>query len=78
MAADRPLTEGTAAGHSPLSPPSSLCHDGRRAAIDALYRAPETDVAPALIEAATIAVRDRRTGAGDGAAAGDDLTREQT
>ena len=53
MAADRPLTED---GGGPFSAFAAelIRHDGRRAAIDALYRAPETDVAPALIEAATL------------------------
>ncbi len=35
-------------------------HDGRRAAIDALYRAPETEVVPALVAAAELPRRDRR------------------
>ena len=43
-----------AAGRFPPSPPNCVRHDGRRAAIDALYRAPETEVVPALVAAAEL------------------------
>ena len=73
MSADRALVEN-GGGVGPFSAFAAelVRHDGRRVAIDALYRAPETEVVPALVAAADAAACDRRAGAGNGAAAGDE------
>ena len=53
MTADRPLgKDGGGAGPFSAFAAELVRHDGRRAEIDALYRAPETEVVPALIAAA--------------------------
>jgi RHH-type proline utilization regulon transcriptional repressor/proline dehydrogenase/delta 1-pyrroline-5-carboxylate dehydrogenase len=55
MPADRPLVEsGGGAGPFSAFVAELVRHDGRRAAIDALYRAPETEVVPALVAAAEL------------------------
>jgi RHH-type proline utilization regulon transcriptional repressor/proline dehydrogenase/delta 1-pyrroline-5-carboxylate dehydrogenase len=55
MSADRPLGKhGGGAGPFSAFAAELVRHDGRRAAIDALYRAPETEVVPALIAAAEL------------------------
>ena len=55
MSADRPLVEnGGGAGPFSAFAAELVRHDGRRAAIDALYRAPETEVVPALVAAADL------------------------
>ena len=55
MSADRP-PRGNGGGAGPFSAFAAelVRHDGRRAAIDALYRAPETEVVPALVAAAEL------------------------
>jgi RHH-type proline utilization regulon transcriptional repressor/proline dehydrogenase/delta 1-pyrroline-5-carboxylate dehydrogenase len=55
MPANRPLVEnGGGAGPFSAFAAELVRHDGRRAAIDALYRAPETEVVPALAAAADL------------------------
>jgi len=55
MSVDRALVEnGGGAGPFSAFAAERVRHDGRRATIDALYRAPETEVVPALVAAAEL------------------------
>src|ERR1019366_8572372 len=54
MSANRPLVDNGGGGPFSAFAAELVRHDGRRAAIDALYRASETEVVPALVAAAEL------------------------
>jgi len=54
MSAARAFVENGGGGPFSAFAAERVRHDGRRAAIDALYRAPETEVVPALVAAAEL------------------------